>query len=196
MTAVNKRQRAGWWRCVAIHEGGHACVAVKLRIGFRSVHIFDGPDGGARGFVSGRRTKLKIDLSDARYRDFLERQIVVDFAGGMAQRRYTGNSNWEYGMGHNGIERVPDLCYDIIPPNTYTDRVKTEPDSDLDNINKRLNYLGRHGDDAYRAELEARAFALVKELWPEIKIVAAALLKHKVLSAAEVRRLMKRARRQ
>jgi hypothetical protein len=48
---------------------------------------------------------------------------------------------------------------------------------------------------AYHAEFTGRAAALVNKLFPEIKIVAAALLKRKSLTQADVRRLMNRARR-
>jgi hypothetical protein len=37
--------------------------------------------------------------------------------------------------------------------------------------------------------------ALVEKLWPEIDAIARALLEHKTLSQAQVRRLMNRARR-
>jgi hypothetical protein len=48
---------------------------------------------------------------------------------------------------------------------------------------------------AYHAEFTGRAAALVNKLFSEIKIVAAALLKRKSLTQADVRRLMNRARR-
>jgi hypothetical protein len=73
--------------------------------------------------------------------------------------------------------------------------VKIADGSDLFYIDKWLRRLGRYRDDAYRAALEARAAALVKKLWPEIQQVAHALLKHKTLTQAQVRRLMNRARR-
>jgi hypothetical protein len=83
-------------------------------------------------------------------------------------------------MGHDGTKRK---------------RIKTAYRSDLYHIDEWLKRLGRYGDEAYRAELEARSKALVARLWPAIQIVAAALLKRKTLTQAEVRRLMNRARR-
>ena len=64
-------------------------------------------------------------------------------------------------------------------------------------INRNLDLLRFRSEtrEEFQAKLEARAKALVRELWQEIKIVAAALLKRKTLSCAEVRRLMNRARR-
>jgi hypothetical protein len=49
--------------------------------------------------------------------------------------------------------------------------------------------------DLHYARFRLRAAALVGRLWPKIQIVAAALLKKKVLSYDEVRRLINRARR-
>jgi hypothetical protein len=110
----------------------------------------------------------------------------------MAERRYAPRSDWLWGMGHQGI--VPGPCYD---DGVDTYHVKTAPGSDLCQINDWLRRLNRYGKghEAYRAKLDARAQALVDQLWPEIQIVARELLARKKLSHAELRRLMNRARR-
>jgi hypothetical protein len=86
--------------------------------------------------------------ADPRFVGWIERRIVVEFAGGLAQRRYAPRSNWLYGMGHDGF--APDLCYDDDAPATY--HVKTAYGSDLHHIDDWLRRLGRHGDDAYRSK--------------------------------------------
>jgi hypothetical protein len=109
----------------------------------------------------------------------------------LAERRYAPRSNWREGMGHDGVQELYYGEDDVV---SY---VRAAHGSDLEYIHRNLEALGYHGEarDAYQSELEARAKALVKQLWPQIQIVAAALLKKKVLTQAEVRRLMIRARR-
>jgi hypothetical protein len=174
-----------------VHEAGHAVVAVELKDRFKTVDIVAN-ERRAGGVHRGLYPKFMREgcTDDARLFAWIERRILVEFAGGMAQRRHAPRSNWAYGMGHDGLE--PDLCYDD-GADTY--HVKAAYGSDLCHIDKWLRRLGRHGDDVYRSKLEARAKALVREQWPAIRRVAAALLKKKVLSQADVRRLMNRARR-
>jgi hypothetical protein len=177
-------------RIAAFHEAGHACVCVELRVPFRKVDIISNGKRFGRVYSRKSRAAFPDDHTDPRVIDWVERAIIVDFAGGIAQRRYAPRSDWAYAMGHNGLALDP--CYGDIPT-TY--HVKVAYGTDLYNINGRLKTLGRYGDAAYRVELEARAAALVRELYPAIKVVAAALLKHRTLTQSQVRRLMNRARR-
>jgi hypothetical protein len=55
--------------------------------------------------------------------------------------------------------------------------------------------LDRKSFDALHARFRIRAAALVARLWPQIQVVAAELIKHRILSCADVRKLMHRARR-
>jgi hypothetical protein len=188
-------------RVAAAHEAGHACVSAALRLPFRKVDIIPGKDRSGR--IYGRRKRkaavfVKTGHNDAarghrwckrmerNFVDRCERNIIVDFAGGIAQRRYAPRSDWAYSMGHDGLR--PNPCYDDGAPTTY--HVKTAYGSDLHHITDRLRRLGRYGDETYRAGLEARAKDLGRELWPAIQRVARALLEHKTLSQAQVRRLM------
>jgi hypothetical protein len=122
-----------------------------------------------RGNVSGALFESRVIFPSD---DQIERSIIVGFAGGLAEHRFAPRSNWARAMGGLSLAGT-----------------------DLDRIDARLRMLGRHGDAAYRAELEARAAALVKKLYPEIKFVAAALLKRKVLTQAQVKKLMADARK-
>jgi hypothetical protein len=140
----------------AIHEVGHACVCVELRVPFRKVDIIDRRNSFGR--VHGRKNTaafLKNGRYDPRFVNWIERNIIVDFAGGLAQKRFAPSSNWAHSQGYDGPEDASAAlrnCY-AVPPGT-----------DLDNIDRRLEILERFGDRAYRAELEAGAAALVRAL--------------------------------
>jgi hypothetical protein len=176
-------------RKAAWHEAGHVCVCVELRAPFRKVDIISNGDRFGRVYSRKSRAAFSDDHTDPRVIDWVERSIIVGFAGGLAQRRFAPRSNWARSMGENGTQELHYGDDNIVS------HVKVAYGTDLHNINERLRMLGRYGDAAYRAELEARAAALVRELWPQIRTVAAALLKKKVLSQAEVRRLMNRPRK-
>jgi hypothetical protein len=182
------RRQATSERKTAYHEGGHSVVAIELKIPFTKVDIIEDDTGVGHIHYKSH--------TDARTVDWLERRIIVALAGGMAERRYAPASDWRWGMGHEGLERDVALSsYEIDnPPEPTTFHVKTTHGSDLYDVNEWLYELGRDRDDAYRADLEARARALVRKLWPQIQIVAAALLKRKRLTQWQVRKLMADAR--
>jgi hypothetical protein len=171
---------------VAAHESGHAVVSIALKIPFTKVDIL--PDKKFAGALHHPKMKAYPDLAD----DWNERYIIMLFAGGIAQRRFAPRSHWRYGVGAEGFER--DYYYDEDGDLAWVD--SPIRGTDFAQIADRLVSLGRYSDDAaYRAELEARAKALVKKLYPEIKFVAAELLKRRTLTQTQVRRLMNRARR-
>jgi hypothetical protein len=169
---------------VAAHESGHAVVSIALKIPFTKVDIL--PDKNFAGTVH-HTNKAYSDLAD----DWNERYIIMLFAGGIAERRFAPRSHWRYGMGAEGFER--DYYYDEDGDLAWVDGPISG--TDFAQIADRLVSLDHYGDAAYRAELEARAAALVARLWPEIKLVAGHLLKRETLTQTEVRRLMSRARR-
>jgi hypothetical protein len=201
MTA--RRMLSAVERVTSYHEAGHACVSVALRIPFTKVDII--PQKDHSGWIRNRKSRAaflkNVNPSDdpfywverkidPRLVDWVERRIICIFAGGIAERRYAPRSDWASGMGHDGLDR--DYYRDEDGDLVCFTSPWIAPDSDLHHIEERLEFLGRHGDTAYRAQLEERSKSLVRELWPEIKIVAAALLKYRTLTQAQVRQLMKR----
>jgi hypothetical protein len=70
-----------------IHESGHACVAVELCLPFTKVCV--DPDTGGGQIDSKQISTAQLPRRyDPRIVDLLERDIVCDFAGAMAMRRY------------------------------------------------------------------------------------------------------------
>jgi hypothetical protein len=207
-------------RTAAYHEAGHACVAVELRIAFTKVVIY-GPGLGGQIHCSKKvhdrfwRLLQEGHHQDSHVIDFAERRIVMSFAGEVAQRRYAPKSDWRDGSrsdrkdvdewlqrliaGPSNYEgctppwgRERDDYYDDETGDFYGD---IEPKRDDDAFwYQPHRLLSRKTLDAYHAKYEARATALVKQLWPEIKIVAAALLKRQTLTERQVRKLMADAR--
>jgi hypothetical protein len=188
LTKVERRLRL-----TSTHEAAHSCACVELRVPFRKVDIIEHSDRFGMIYKRKSQATLPYDHTDTRCIDRVERNIIVDFAGGLAERRFAPRSDWASAMGHDGFEH--DYYYDEDGDLVRFTSVRTARGTDLDNIDERLRFLGRHGDAAYRAGLEMRAKDLVRELWPDIQRVARELIKHETLSQADVRRLMNRARR-
>jgi hypothetical protein len=188
VTRGKTRREAAFDRLTAYHEAGHAVAHIYLSVRFKRVHLCHAKTGG--GFLDGVRVPFFKSEAD---RDcWFENDTIVTFAGPLAERRYAPRSNWREGMGHDGVQKLYYGEDDVV---SY---VRVARGSDLEYIRRNLEALGYyHGEarGAYQSKLEARAKALVKQLWPQIQIVAAALLKRKVLSEADVRKLMAGARR-
>ena len=169
----------------ATHEAGHACTAIELKDAFTKVEIVGNEKSAGQVHRSSKdpefRRAIRAPRGDARAVAWIERRIIGLFAGGMAKRRLAPRSDWQWGMGDNGLEL--NEWYSDFEDNFEPRYCKAvAPNSDLDQINEWLHHLGRHYDEAYRSKLEARAEALVKKLWPDIQRVAQALLKKKVLT--------------
>jgi hypothetical protein len=180
----------------AYHEAGHGVAAILLGRPFKTVDIIGNEQYG--GMITYKATPKKIrkmDRSDARVIQIIERAIIITFAGGIAQRRYAPSSPWRSDMGHcRRRVTFPKLYYgdgSFVPRPAYD--YTPAYDSDLDHINDYLDYMGRRRGKvarAYQASLRAHAEELVEAHWPEIQKVARALLKQKTMSEDEVRRAM------
>jgi hypothetical protein len=111
------------------------------------------------------------DRDDARVVQWIERSLIVTLAGSIAQRRFSPRSDWKYGMGHDKIAMLG---------------------SDIQTVIRRIDELGFRGKVAatYRAYLEARAEALIKDHWPAIKKLAETLLWCKTMDADDVHQLL------
>lgn len=147
---------------------------------------------------------------------YVERRIVTHFAGTVAQRRYAPNSYWREDA--SGDLKGSDMYLQrlIAGPPDWEDNDAPYRQGREDYYDEETgdfwgdSMVPEHDDTAYwyppdrivdaktlaacHAKFDARTKALVRELWPEIKAVAGALLKKKVLSQAEVLRLMTEAR--
>jgi hypothetical protein len=212
-------------RATAIHEAAHGCVAIALRIKFTKIVIHDDDPETAGQIHYSKKAHSRfwqLLLQEGQHQDptvidFVERKIVTSFAGAAAQRRYAPRSDWRDSSrgDRKGVDKW--LQKLIAGPSNYEGHVPArwerersdyyddetgdfygdiEPKRDDDAFwytPDRL--LSRKTLDAYHAKYEARARVLVRELWPDIQRVAKALLKKKVLTQSQVRRLMNRARR-
>jgi hypothetical protein len=208
-------------RVTSFHEAGHGCASVELKIKFTLIDIIPNEIEGSLGRIHWPDDKFWCLLQDGHHQDptvinWVERRMVASFAGAAAQRRYAPRSNWRYGgsadrksadkwiqkliAGPSNYEgdtppwgRERDDYYDDETNDFFGD-IEPKPD---DNAHwytpDRL--LDRKTLDVHHAKYRVRAEALVRELWPEIRCVARALLKHKTLTESQVRRLMNRTRR-
>ena len=203
---------------------GHAVVAIVLGIEFIKVDIIEKPAWrgriqydmtfGSSAFNAWRRLQERHH-QDPAVIALVERLLITSFAGAAAQRRYAPNSYWDKDAGSdlNGSDLY--LQRLLAGPPDFDDDSKLAPFDDFYD-DESGDYYGDSAfpdqDDikfwypperivdeqtlkAQHAKFDARAKSLVREHWPAIQRVARALLKKKVLSQAEVCRLMNHARR-
>ena len=202
----------------ALHESGHACAAIELGIAIKHVDIHVSEDRfGVVACDEQQNDMFWQQLREGRHTnpsviDWVERKVTVLLAGGAAERFYEPASSWEWSTGH--------VCFndwrlgsDLGLAFRWLQRLKVGPRDPnktppgelpggeyLDKRDEAFWYpkrrlLSAKTLEALRLEFNERALALVEKLWPEIDAIARELLEHKILTQAEVRRLMDRARR-
>ncbi len=170
----------------AIHEAGHVVAYIVLDVDFEYVTIAS--NGDSRGHVACIRPNDIVDMwemgdrENAHVRYWVERTLIISFAGNLAQRRAFPRSPWRHGF---GIIKSPG---GVIPEGAPM----IVPESDLGQMSRILYDL--FGDDetrfAYHTYIQARAESLVRHNWQKIECVADALLKNRTLSSDEVRRVL------
>jgi len=158
--------------------------------------------------------------ADPRVIDFVERKLVTFMAGMAAQRRFAPWSDWRGDAGYTGSgfkawrgkrARTRDKC-DVRDFNIWLQRLVVGPPDwetclphqrdafrpfplDSEWLYPRHRVLSNKALKPYHLKFGRRAEALVDRLWPQIETVAATLIEKKVLSQAQVRRLVKAPRR-
>jgi hypothetical protein len=159
-------------RLVAIHEAGHTIAYVEFGVPFKKVWL-EVPKTGC-GRVEADPNYVVPSTPSA-----WEEDAIISLAGPFADRRYAPNSHWERGAGSDG---------------TIHNREIIRPDSDWDYYWRSINKLVEPGCcvAATVKRIDARTVALLKAHWPEVKLLAAALLERKTLTERQVYLLLKR----
>jgi ATP-dependent Zn protease len=159
-----RRRSSQCLRCTAFHEAGHAVVAEVLGRRVKLVQI------SRRAGLMRTEVIPKIDLRspprNARERRDREREVVIYFAGLVAEEGLTGKRNL-YGIG-----------------------------SDFSAIHSLLRVNRSDKDDVIAAggRLYNRTVSLVFRNRPSVERVAEALVQHRQLSGRAVRHILRRSR--
>jgi hypothetical protein len=188
---------------IAVHEAAHSATSIAQRVPFIKVTILPNEQLGFLGLIEHDAKlwyALKNDNTDPRIISKVERMIVTSLAGGMAHRKFAPRSNWRGPARSDraSVDRwLQHLIGGALVPNDPFERAEgIEPFPDDSSWAPSTYYaVSRATLKARHAKYRARAKALVDQIWSDIEIVARALLEHKTLSQAQVRRLMNRARR-
>lgn len=152
---------------VAIHEAGHAVAHVTLRRRIDRVTIV--PDETALGLVTGKiitepiAEAILFGVPTPRQIRAIEDSIVCGQAGPIAEAKFRGRRNL---LGaKDDHEKVVEMA---------------------------IRMCGSAKEaSSYAQELEQEAIALVVQNYPEILVVAQALIERKTLSGVAVRRVLR-----
>jgi len=166
----------------AYHEAGHSVVAVKLFSKFVYVTIRENENSFGRVRFR-QKPKRVIDcllhrgcprsrVRELETREFCEKQIIIGFAGRIAEEKYSGHTveqghEDDYELVQQGIV---EFGGDKIPPNT--------------------GQIPLHIQEVYRQWLLARSKHMVDSYWSEVDAVAQALIKRERLIWKDVLRIM------
>ena len=166
--AKPKKQTKKQLRETAYHEAGHAVAAYCCQIRFKEVTII--PDEDSLGkLVSSKRPKsFQPDINqDTKTRLRIERETIVYFAGGIAERKLTGGKRLK--GAHVDLSHAIDL---------------------LDRLTG-----GTRETEAYGNWLFIRAEYLVMHPWnwTAIEALAAELMEHKRIGYRRARQIIKQA---
>src|ERR1035438_798584 len=84
-------------KATAYHEAGHVFTAIRLIVPFKYVTIIE--TGDALGHVRFNNNivkilkKLEVEQASPNDRMNIEKNIIIDFAGYYAEKKYTGRKN-------------------------------------------------------------------------------------------------------
>jgi hypothetical protein len=148
---------------VAYHEAGHAVMCVRLKRGFRSVSVV--PEDDSLGRVMFVPLKAGLDpfaVDGAKLERLIERELLTTLCGMSAERRFVGRRNWR--GGRSDISRALDLAERLYQPEV---------------AGKYIDFMIARADGLIMAPI----------VWVQIEAVAGALLAHRTLSSAAVRRI-------
>lgn len=127
MTNRSSQQKQVALRATAYHEAGHAAAAHFLRLPFDRVDIVPDKDGNSLGKVEYGPVEFPIYPKDQAVLDKLEKQIIMTFAGIVAEAMHTGRLNWR--AGSEDFSRALDLA------------LKRHAEGSLDEVEAYLKYL-------------------------------------------------------
>ncbi len=158
----------------AYHEAGHVVAMCRQLLPIRSVTIVRDRQAGSAGGVHG--VPFHPGGRGLRTLDRLEKEIIVAFAGPIAQRKRTGRSDRVGAL--KDLGRVADLAF-----RRFGERLE------VGNAAGELAQVVH----AYLHYLELLTTRNVARWWPAIEVVAAALLERETLSGRQVRGILREA---
>lgn len=151
----------------AYHEAGHAVMSALTGRRFIEVTIRPDEDAGNLGSVSHVEFPAwfnpEINQLDCRHRNWIEREVMVNFAGQIAQRKAAGHRAGSWKDNENAIDIA---SYFVSGPRE----------------------LG-----GYLSWLYIRAENFMELGWSLVELIAKALLEHKTLSGRKIRSIVREA---
>jgi hypothetical protein len=149
----------------AYHEAAHAVLSVRLGRYVKKVSIV--PEGHVLGLVVNGKHPKWLDpesVTDARTFKYIEREVMIAFAGHIAESKFTGHSN------HVGATSDYRCAVDLAGYYCGNDR-ETE---------KLLDWLW----------IRTENFLSLRHNWKAIEAVAAELVMRKTISGRAARRVI------
>ena len=171
-----RKRNAKQLKSTAYHEAGYAVAAWVLRKAYEYVTIK--PDGatGSLGHLRGEElpewavseiknldyTPTAAFFVSPKLKRYIERKVVIDYAGNAAEKIFTGRNNW------SGARVDSVNAWELLSRITYGD--------------EELKY--------YVKLLSTRARNLINCNWAAVEVLAAALVKWQTINSQKARRII------